>query len=146
MVEWASEAILAETPARTVAWGWEGASLLRQGVILKEPPAGRTLGEGPIAQRAQAEGRPLHLPTLQNLPGRSEFMGWIPDNTQALVVCSVGEKGTLLVGADRARAFTEEDLTRLFLILQPTTGVLQEAARGVSVESREGVKSEKMKR
>jgi hypothetical protein len=90
------------------------------------------LGSGPIATRAAAEGFPVYLPALQQLPGRVEFTseargGWVPANTQALVVAAVGAHGTLLLGSGKARAFTQTDLEKAFFVAQPLARAMEDA-------------------
>lgn len=130
-VTWAAEALLQQTPACTVIFTWRGATLLRQG-ILPQPQsasvsaADRTkLGTGPIGSRAFTEPAPVYMPALQNLPGRVEFNGWLPEFTQSAVVASLGEHGVVLLGADTPRAFTQEDLQAIYLLCQPVAQALR---------------------
>ena len=134
---WAGDALLEETPSSTVVFAWRGAVLLRQGVISKPRPSsspdiGVRIGQGPIAQKAATAAVELsdpavYLPALQILPGRVEFTanGVIPSNTQSLVVISVGRHGTLLLAADRARAFTPKDIDTAVTLSQPLALVLE---------------------
>ena len=75
--------------------------------------------------------KPLYLPNLPTLPGRVEFTsgGLVPANAQSMVVLALGRHGLLLLAGDRARAFTQEDLTAVFLLAQPLTQALEEAEK-----------------
>ena len=140
---WAAESLLegANGPATTVLIAWGGTTLLRQGTLPAPPgptddpgPPKTPLGTGKIALKAYADSAPVYLPALQNLPGRIEFtIGWLPRNTQSAVVVELGDgEGVMVLGSDRARAFTPVDLRAAFLIAQPVTRALkaaEEAAR-----------------
>ena len=125
---------------------WRGAPLLRQGVL---PPrraadasasAAMPLGAGPIAQAAAAAAsapglqQPVYLPNLPSLPGRLEFTagGLVPANAQSLVVLAMGAHGLLLLAADRARAFTPDDLAAAVLLAQPLANALAQAENDMS--------------
>ena len=134
---WAADFLLEETPSATIIFAWGGTVLLRQGIIpspQSTPPSSSAtsrqdatippIGLGPIAQmaaeRADSDDPAVYMPALQTLPGRTEFTagGVIPANTQSLLVLSVGRHGTLVLGADRARAFTTKDLDSAIAIGQ----------------------------
>lgn len=96
-----------------------------------DAPTTMPLGTGPIARVAiDAAGTPTpytYLPNLPTLPGRVEFTtnGLVPPNTQSLVVLAFGgSKGLLLLGSDRARAFTESDLASAVLLAEPLENAL----------------------
>jgi hypothetical protein len=52
-----------------------------------------------------------YLPTLQALPGKVEFLSYLPRNTQAVLVLSCGVANhVVVVGSNRARSFTPRDI------------------------------------
>jgi len=126
-----------------VVVAWRGNPILRQGVLPQRSPATSDddtsttttpLGTGPIAQVAiDAADSPnpyTYLPNLPTLPGRVEFTtnGLVPPNTQSLVVLAFGgTRGLLLLGSDRARAFTQSDLATAVLLAEPLDKALAEA-------------------
>ena len=136
---WALEGLLANTPAATAVLVWRGIVLVRQGMIPRAPlspeaAAAAAVGSGPIARQAKEERKPLYLASLQALPGRVEFTsspgggpGVLPPNSQSLVVVAVGSHGTLLLAADRARAFAPEDLAAALALAQPLARALEAA-------------------
>jgi Cofactor assembly of complex C subunit B, CCB2/CCB4 len=80
--------------------------------------------ETPILDRmlrmpiSNSERRESYLPTLQALPGRTEFTNYLlPPNTQAalllplLLASSKPQMATLLLGSNQARSFTPRDIT-----------------------------------
>jgi Cofactor assembly of complex C subunit B, CCB2/CCB4 len=87
------------------------------------------LAATPILNKVRTSGRDeSYLPTLQALPGRTEFGGYLPSNTQAVLIVPVvvgtsaagaasaasttpGPARLLLVlGSDRARSYTPRDI------------------------------------
>lgn len=121
-----SKAVLENTPAVTVLIAWKGSVLMRSGRLPSTDTKAETkLGTGPIASRLGGEAAPVYLPALQNLPGRIEFAGWLPENTPSAVLVALGTDGLILVGGDRPRAFTQRDLGALFLLAQPLTRGLE---------------------
>ena len=128
---WAAETLLDQTPAATIVLAWRGSTLLRQGVIppaASSPPSVR-LGDGPTARQASDTKTPVHLASLQALPGRVEFTegNCVPPNAQSLLVLACGAHGTLVLAADRARAFTPQDQAAAFLLAQPVADALERA-------------------
>jgi hypothetical protein len=97
---------------------------------LKVPHYAPILDRTAAAQNRSGGGRgggdETYLPTLQALPGRTEFLTYLPVNTQAVLVIPVtvlaasskdGEMqerrrmaGVVVLGSNRARSFTPRDI------------------------------------
>uniref|UniRef100_A0A7S2WSP7 Uncharacterized protein n=1 Tax=Rhizochromulina marina TaxID=1034831 RepID=A0A7S2WSP7_9STRA len=121
--------------ARTFVLVWRGQVLYRRGVLPGGPPAppdtaasGVRLGRGSIALQV-AEKAMVNLPALQTLPGRVEFMPWLPSNTQSLVVAGLGTEGFALLGGDVVRGFTDTDLKLISVVLEPVYEALVDVER-----------------
>jgi Mg/Co/Ni transporter MgtE len=134
-VQWVLESLLTATPAKTAvllqrtegSWkilalagtvpdAWASAALSSA----KDTP--QLLPYMPIIERFQSgSNRESYLPTLQALPGRSEFT-YLPDNTQAVLLIPVltgdstaaataaATTTVLALGADQARSFTPRNV------------------------------------
>jgi hypothetical protein len=134
-VQWVLESLLTATPAKTAvllqrtegSWkilalagivpdAWAAAALSSA----KDTP--QLLPYMPIIERFQSgSNRESYLPTLQALPGRSEFT-YLPDNTQAVLLIPVltgdstaaataaATTTVLALGADQARSFTPRNV------------------------------------
>jgi len=142
---WMSESLLEATPAETVAVLYAGSSVGNGddggGGIRKikwqirclagtVPAAISVPGNTPILDRflsptktTPGGGGETYLPTLQALPGRTEFT-YLPDNTQAVLLVPVPLRDidddnnnnsdddvvVLVLGSNRARSFTPRDI------------------------------------
>jgi Cofactor assembly of complex C subunit B, CCB2/CCB4 len=143
---WVLQSVLAATPASTAVmvayedddheeessaspqWKVAGAAGILPAADVSElalPDVAAT----PILNKARSSGRDeSYLPTLQALPGRTEFGGYLPSNTQAVLIVPVvvgtsaaGAPSTasttpgpaqlvLVLGSDRARSYTPRDI------------------------------------
>lgn len=91
----------------------------------------------PILDRFQKDGsgRETYLPTLQALPGKTEFT-YIPDNTQEVVILSVpmptktattsAITTAILLGSNRAKSFTPRDVAWCQTLARQIGAVLSE--------------------
>lgn len=118
-LRWGLESLLLATPAKSVvllaADGTDGWNILASaGIVPKDTFLRRTfsLKSSPIIDRFRKDlSKESYLPTLQALPGRSEFT-YLPLNTQgALLLPVIGNPTTVLVlGSDTAKSFTPRDV------------------------------------
>lgn len=125
-LQWSMESFLQATPAMTVAIlqsnsqdnKWQVLSMA--GVVPTEATVRRPelLPTTPILDRFRKEGssRETYLPTLQALPGKTEFT-YIPDNTQGVLILSVPAGSVasttttaIILGSNRAKSFTPRDV------------------------------------
>ena len=120
-LEWVVPALLTATPCSSVVYlkylrdAWSivaaaGVLPMRRGDELTMTPL-TVSASTPILDRLRNDGsqQETYLPTLQNLPGRTEFT-YLPENTQAVVLVPVGLTGVLVLGSNRAKSFTPRDI------------------------------------
>jgi hypothetical protein len=122
-LQWALEALLKATPASSVVllqvpasdgddnvWQITGYT----GILPANEDALQAPSKTPILDRFRGIDKELraesYLPTLQNLPGRTEFT-YLPSNTQAVLLVPAGTTGMVVVlGSNQARSFTPRDI------------------------------------
>jgi hypothetical protein len=113
--DWVMESILVATPAKTVIlvsaeqdWKVRG----RIGIV---PSDSTVPSKSPILDRFRTPtDRESYLPTLQALPGKTEFT-YLPSNTQAVLLIPITRSANkdplvLVLGSNRARSFTPRDI------------------------------------
>jgi hypothetical protein len=118
-LRWGLESLLLATPAKSVvllvADGTDGWNILASaGIVPNDTFQRRTfsLKASPILDRFRKDlSKESYLPTLQALPGKSEFT-YFPLNTQGALLLPVkGNPTTVLVlGSDTAKSFTPRDV------------------------------------
>lgn len=109
-VRWAWEALQGTTRARALVLFWRDACVCHQGMGAPGlVPGSAAAAPGPICQRAQSSGKGTYFANLAPYPGRVEFTGYLPENTQGLIVQPVGELGVVVVATDAQRAFSRLD-------------------------------------
>lgn len=119
---WVWQAIQAGSNAGAAAIYYDGARVMQAGTVPKKLAS--TLEEnemtvGKICTECMKDGKSNYLANLALFPGRVEFVGggpgdsmagYMPDNTQAVVVIPIGEKGVMVCGSGTVRGFTRADL------------------------------------
>lgn len=123
-VQWVLESLLTATPAKTAVLlqrkESSDSSSWRILAMAGTVPETRTVPSyTPILERFQSgTNRESYLPTLQALPGKSEFT-YLPDNTQAVLLVPVltgdskaatATTTVIALGADQARSFTPRNV------------------------------------
>lgn len=116
---WMWEAIQAGSSAGAAAVYYDGRRVMQAGVVPKKlafslGDAGSAMRVGKICEECMRDGRSNYLANLALFPGRVEFVGpgegsYMPDNTQAVVVVPVGDKGVMVCGSGTQRGFTRAD-------------------------------------
>ncbi|CAB1116895.1 unnamed protein product [Ectocarpus sp. CCAP 1310/34] len=108
-LQWLGESLLLVSPATSMLVYQDGKTLARVGVmgesadIRDAPILRKCIGEG-------RDGREQYLAALQTLPGKVEF-DYLPENCQAVLMLPVLEgSAVVVVGTNRARAFTPKDI------------------------------------
>lgn len=101
---WGSQMLLTATPAATLVVLWDGALLLRRGLLGEG-----AFGPGELCKRAQAKGSAISLVDLRLYPGRDEFDGLLP-GLPAVVVQPLAQRGWVVMGGWSARCFSRSDL------------------------------------
>lgn len=118
-LRWSLESLLVATPARSVVllaldeygrWNVSASA----GVVPKDKSlrTALSLETAPILDRFRKDvSKETYLPTLQALPGKSEFI-YLPINTQGALLVPVRETPTkvLVLGSDTAKSFTPRDI------------------------------------
>jgi hypothetical protein len=129
-IEWALSAILAATPSSSAlllqyaddkSWKIVACTGILPAVMTQadnddaaadiqpivSPPPTKT----PILDRFKADTmqQESYLPTLQNLPGKTEFT-YLPSNTQAVVLVPAGPSKVIVLGSNQAKSFTPRDI------------------------------------
>lgn len=136
MLKWAMESLIAATPAKSVVLlekmdqqkqKWQVMAMM--GTVPREAaPTNATPivlpHSTPILDRSQQDNsntqETQHLPTLQALPGKTEFLSYLPGNTQEVLILSIptdrssgaNSKTTmaLVLGSNRAKSFTPRNI------------------------------------
>ena len=101
---WASHLLLTNTVTRSLAVYYDGKTLLRRGVLGKNPQ----VKPGAIVQRVLTTGKPVYLVNLNLYPGKVEF-DYLPENTQGIICQPINRKGVLILGANAPRSYTKQD-------------------------------------
>lgn len=120
---WLLQSLLEATPAEAAVWlkltdtsGWqihEAAGILpgSSTATLQVPT------KTPILDKFRSGSKDeSYLPTLQALPGRTEFT-YLPSNTQSVVIVPIN-KGVVVLGGNRARCFTPRDISWCQVVCQ----------------------------
>eukprot|EP00878_Enallax_costatus_P017220 GHUV01018080.1.p1 GENE.GHUV01018080.1~~GHUV01018080.1.p1 ORF type:complete len:169 (+),score=51.31 GHUV01018080.1:880-1386(+) len=74
--------------------------------------AGYQLGTataGEVAQKAMETGKGNYLANLVLYPGRDEFVKYLPEATQGVIVQPLGNAGVMVVGTDTLRGLSRLD-------------------------------------
>ena len=101
---WASHILLTNTVTRSLVVYYNGKTILRRGVLGKNPE----VKPGAIAERVLAKGKAVYLVSLALYPGKLEF-DYLPENTQGVICQPIGNKGVLILGANAPRSYTKKD-------------------------------------
>ncbi len=125
-LQWALESIRQCSPAKTAIFlghdGMKWRIIALDGIVPPVEELWRSIPDGvstPILDRFLKDGqgnRESYLPTLQALPGRSEFT-YLPQNTQEVLLLPIDtvggniyNKAALVLGSDTAKTFTPRDI------------------------------------
>jgi hypothetical protein len=100
---WGSHQFLTATSAATILVNWDGAVLLRRGLITKEP-----FRPGEICQRSAKRQALVSLVKTALYPGRQEFDAVLP-GLPAVMVQPLGQRGWIVLGGWSERCFTRSD-------------------------------------
>lgn len=101
---WASHLLLTNTVTRSLVVYYEGKTILRRGVLGKNPQ----VKPGAILERVIAKGKAVYLVNLSLYPGKLEF-DYLPENTQGVICQPIGQQGVLILGANAPRSYTKKD-------------------------------------
>mmetsp|Transcript_9491 Transcript_9491/g.28655 ORF Transcript_9491/g.28655 Transcript_9491/m.28655 type:complete len:235 (+) Transcript_9491:171-875(+) len=104
-LRWIGSAIPAAVPnIKSVVLYLDGRTLLRAGTA----GSNSEVKPGPIVNKTTTTGEKGYFAKLEILPGRFEF-DYLPGNTQAVLVQPVGNRGALILGANKVRPLTPVD-------------------------------------
>jgi hypothetical protein len=101
---WGSRMLLTATPAAVVLIQWQGATLLRRGLLGEQ-----RFRAGAICGRCLERQQAISLVDLRLYPGRDEFDALLP-GLPAVVVQPIGASGLLVLGGWSPRCFSRSDL------------------------------------
>ena len=101
---WASHLLLTNTVTRSLVVYYDGKTLLRRGVLGKNPK----VKPSAIIERVLSKNKPVYLVNLSLYPGKVEF-DYLPPNTQGVICQPIGNKGVLILGANAPRSYTKQD-------------------------------------
>ncbi|MEO1671772.1 MAG: cofactor assembly of complex C subunit B [Cyanobacteria bacterium J06631_2] len=101
---WASHLLLTNTVTRSLVVYYDGKTILRRGVLGKNPE----VKPGTIVERVLSKGKAVYLVSLALYPGKVEF-DYLPENTQGVICQPIGNKGVLILGANAPRSYTKKD-------------------------------------
>ncbi len=101
---WASHLLLTNTVTRSLAVYYDGKTILRRGVLGKNPE----IKPGAIVERVLSKQKPVYLVNLNLYPGKIEF-DYLPENTQGVICQPIGDRGVLVLGANAPRSYTKQD-------------------------------------
>ena len=101
---WASHLLLTNTVTRSLVVYYDGKTLLRRGVLGKNPE----VKPSAIIERVLSKNKPVYLVNLSLYPGKVEF-DYLPPNTQGVICQPIGDKGALILGANAPRSYTKQD-------------------------------------
>lgn len=114
-LDWAADTLMECLGCASVAvWRSTGATIAARGLLTRAAAAApaSAVQPGLLLQKCagSTSGAPEYLPALQLLPGRVEF-SYFPDDTQALLMVPLGsQKGAIVLGANKKRAFASADV------------------------------------
>ncbi|KAI8475323.1 MAG: CGLD23 protein required for cyt b6 assembly [Monoraphidium minutum] len=118
------KAKLPEAAAREMQWAWEALSSTARVTSLVVIYQGRNVAHfglarpghalgsarlGDVASKAMADEKGNYLANLILYPGRVEFVQYLPETTQGVVVQPIGTQGVLVVGSDTSRGISRLD-------------------------------------
>jgi hypothetical protein len=101
---WASHLLLTNTATRSLVVYYDGATILRRGVLGQNPQ----VKPSAIVERVLTKGKPVYLVNLALYPGRVEF-DYLPENTQGVICQPIANRGVLILGANAPRSYTKQD-------------------------------------
>eukprot|EP00878_Enallax_costatus_P009874 GHUV01010311.1.p1 GENE.GHUV01010311.1~~GHUV01010311.1.p1 ORF type:complete len:311 (+),score=99.09 GHUV01010311.1:286-1218(+) len=107
-MQWAWESLQATSRATSMVVMYQGRSLFHAGMAR----AGYQLGTataGEVAQKAMETGKGNYLANLVLYPGRDEFVKYLPEATQGVIVQPLGNAGVMVVGTDTLRGLSRLD-------------------------------------
>eukprot|EP00904_Undaria_pinnatifida_P004085 jgi/Undpi1/13678/HiC_scaffold_9.g03332.m1 len=125
-LQWLGESLLLVSAATSVLVYRDGKTLARVGVMGESA----VIKDAPILRkcfRDGLDGREQYLAALQTLPGKIEF-DYLPENCQAVLMLPMHESSAVVViGTNRARAFTPKDIAWMKGLSEHATLSLREA-------------------
>jgi hypothetical protein len=126
-LRWAWDALRASTRAGSAAVFFRGARAMQAGVA-PSPAAACAAPDapplGPIVAQATASGTGNYLANLVLYPGRFEFFGYMPANSQGILVQPLGSEGMLVLATGTQRGFSALDQRFVAVLAQKLDSTL----------------------
>ncbi|KAF5838919.1 hypothetical protein DUNSADRAFT_2010, partial [Dunaliella salina] len=107
-LRWAWQALQKCTRSRSMAVFYKGRQIFHAGFMRPNTQLG-SVQVGETCQTALRTGRGNYLANLTLYPGRREFMTFLPEGTQGVVVQPIGSVGLLVAGTDTVRGIGRMD-------------------------------------
>lgn len=144
-IVWSISTLLKLTPATSVhIVASNGMSVGRAGVVGMTDTANEkcanddkedelNISIGPILDLCVSKGEEVYLPDLQIIPGKDEFINFLPINIQSVFVNPIaspngGEKyGCLVVSTNKAKVLKMTDLAKIRVVSNILSSVLKDA-------------------
>lgn len=101
---WASHLLLTNTVTQSLGIYYRGKTLLRRGVLGKNPQ----IVPGAIVNRVLETAKPIYLVDLKLYPGRVEF-NYVPENAQGIICQPIGKEGVMILASNVPRSYTKQD-------------------------------------
>eukprot|EP00775_Hariotina_reticulata_P011129 gene11129-11283_t len=114
-LQWAWQSLQATSRASSMVLIYQGRNLFHAGMARSGCQLG-TASAGEVAQQAMQSGKGNYLANLVLYPGRDEFVGYLPEATQGVIVQPVGSEGVLVVATDTLRGLSRLDQAWIAII------------------------------
>ncbi|XP_066344680.1 protein COFACTOR ASSEMBLY OF COMPLEX C SUBUNIT B CCB4, chloroplastic-like isoform X1 [Miscanthus floridulus] len=129
---WTWDSLTTATCCKSLVIVYGGNCVLQIGVAAGYPEDGNALNVdaqkfiGSLYKSAMESKKQSYLANLALYPGRSE-LPFLPANTQALILQSIGDKGVVIVGGDTIRGFTNIDQAWIAMIADKLDATLSKS-------------------
>ncbi|WP_218081667.1 cofactor assembly of complex C subunit B [Anthocerotibacter panamensis] len=118
-LRWLAQTLSANTATVSIFVWFRDQTLLRAGYL-----GSGAFAPGPIVQRVLKTQKPVYLVALNLFPGRVEF-SYLPESIQALICQPLGTAGILVLGSDRVRSYSPQDLKWIAALSERLTTLLE---------------------
>lgn len=137
-LRWAWGALSACTRACSMAVFWRGACVMQAGLFRRPDAGGTAPVAGALCQEVMSTGKGRYLAQLKNYPAKEQFLGFLPERTQGLVITPLcpgrdaPAGGVLVLGIDAIRGVGKVDQAWIGALAEKLAVGLQEGVSGAS--------------
>ncbi|KAJ4745744.1 cofactor assembly of complex C [Rhynchospora pubera] len=93
------------------------------------------LTQGSLCRSCMQSSKQSYLANLSLYPGRTE-LPFLPNNTQALILQPIGDKGVAIIGGDTIRGFTAADQAWISMVAEKLDGTVSKFAEAFAEAER----------